>query len=1038
MQWLAQISVRRPIFATVLILIICVVGLASFKSLGVDRFPNIDLPVVTITTVLPGAAPEDVETEITDRIEAAVNTISGIEELRSISSEGVSQVIVTFNLDKDNDVGAQEVRDAISLVTPDLPTGVELPTIRKFDPGAIPIMVVAVEAQKPMVEISEFADKRIRRQFEGIPGVGQVNLIGDQPRQINVIVDPLRLRGAGLTAAEVARAIQAQNVTMPGGNVQAGPREMTLRVRGRVENPAALGDIVIKEVDGHPVRVADVARIEDGVAEAETAALRNGVPTVLLSVVKQSGTNTVAVVDAIKERIATLEGRLPPGYKLSVVRDDSRVIRTSVGAVQEHLILGSILAALVVLLFLGNARSTLIAALAIPTSIIGTFTLMWLQGFTLNVITLLALALAVGIVIDDAIVVLENIYRYIDEKKVKPREAAIAATREIGLAVLATTVSLIVIFLPIAFLGGVPGRFLKSFGLTMACSIAISLIVSFTLTPMMASRWLKPGQEGGRFVKLSNFVYNPIARLYERLLSFALRRRWVIVVTSIAVFLTVGPLMKSVPKGFLPLNEEAQMGVSVRAPEGTSLAQTQLETERLAREIRKLPQVKYTLTTVGDDAARTPNLGSIYVALTDPSQRKESQNQLMAIVRNGIVKNAPKHLRVGVSEISAFSGGGFSSAQIQYVLAGPDLKEVERHAGKILDELRKVPGAVDVDSTMISGKPEIAVDLDRARAADLGVDVIDVTNTLRLLVGGVDVSTFEDKGEQYDIEVRAEPEHRADAAGLGLMTVPSRRLGSVPLDAVVKLNDSTGASSINRLNRRRQVTLYANPAPGYAQSDIANKLLGIIKAQNLSADYTVIPLGQTKEMGRVVSSFFTAMLLAFIFMYLVLAAQFESWLHPITILLSLPLTLPFAFISLLLLGQGLNIFTALGILVLFGVVKKNAILQIDHTNQLRATGMPRFEALMQANRDRLRPILMTTFSFVAGMIPLAISSGVGAGFNRATAGVVIGGQLLSLLLTLLAIPVAYSLFDDAAVKLRQLFRIPAAESLPPAHMVPHE
>jgi hydrophobe/amphiphile efflux-1 (HAE1) family protein len=1034
MQWLAHISVKRPIFASVIVLLIVVVGFASLKSLGVDRFPNVDLPVVTVTTVLPGAAPEDVEIEITDRIEAAVNTISGIEELRSTSSEGVSQVFITFNLDKDNDVAAQEVRDQLNMVIPNLPTGIELPTVQKFDPQAAPVLRVALEANRPIAEISEYADKKVRRQFEGIPGVGRVSLIGDLPRQINVIIDPLRLRAAGITATDVQRAIQAQNVTMPGGSVQAGPREMTLRVQGRVEDTAALGDIVIREVDGHPIRVANVARIEDGVAEPQSSALQNGTRTVVLSIIKQSGANTVALVDALKERMVDIKKTIPAGYKLTVVRDDSRVIRTSVNAVNEHLILGSILAALVVLLFLGNARSTIIAALAIPTSIIGTFTLMWLQGFTLNVITLLALALAVGIVIDDAIVVLENIYRYIEEKKYKPYEAAIAATKEIGLAVLATTLSLIVIFLPIAFLGGIPGRFLKSFGLTMAAAIAISLIVSFTLTPMLASRFLKANSESNVLTRMADRFYNPMASLYQRMLAFALRKRWIIVVASVFVFLTTVPLMALVPKGFLPLNEEAHLQVQVRAPEGTSLAQTELDTERLARKIRELPQVKATLTTVGDDSAATPNLGGIYVSLVDPADRKESQNEVMAIIRDQIIAKAPKTLRMTVGEVPAFSGGGFSTAQIQYVLAGPDLAEVERYARTILETLKKEPGAVDVDSTMISGKPEISVILDRDRAADLGVDVIDVTNTLRLLVGGVDVSTFEEKGEQYDIEVRAEPAYRADTVGLGIMTVPSKRLGSVPLDAVVKLEESTGASAINRLNRRRQVSLYANPAPGYAQSDIANKLLDIIKAQNLPSDYTVVPLGQTKEMGRVARSFLVSLLLAFIFMYLVLAAQFESWLHPITILLSLPLTLPFAFVSLLLLGQGLNIFTMLGILVLFGVVKKNAILQIDHTNQLREKGMSRHDALMQANQDRLRPILMTTFAFVAGMIPLALSTGVGAGFNRATAGVVIAGQLLSLLLTLLAIPVAYSLFDDASTKLRKRLRLTSSNEMPQAQV----
>jgi len=1024
MQWLAEVCVRRPILATVLILLITVIGVAGYAKLGVDRFPNVDLPIVVVTTRLPGAAPEDIETEISDKIEEAVNTISGIDELTSISSEGVSQVIIRFVLEKNTDVASQEVRDRLQLAIPDLPKGIELPTVQKMDPDASPVISMALKwPGHPVQEVTELADKRVRRQLESVSGVGQVSIIGGQKRQVNVWLDPVRMRGANVTALDVQRAIASQNLTVPGGRVDTGPEQLTLRIHGRVERAAAIGDLVVRREAGHSILVRDVARVEDGAEERETAAVLNGERAIVLAIRKQSGTNTVAVVDEIRARLDDIKKGLPQGADLDVVRDDSNVIRTSVGGVKEHLVAGALLAAIVVFFFLGSARSTLIAALAIPTSIIGTFACMWVMGFTLNTITLLALALAVGIVIDDAIVVLENIFRFVDEKKYPPKKAAVHATREIGLAVLATTLSLIAVFLPVAFLGGIPGRFLRSFGVTMAFSIAVSLVVSFTLTPMLASRWLKIKPEGAKKPlgeRIVDTFYRPVERVYLVMLRFVLRQRWVVVVASALALGSCVPLAGAAKKGFLPVNDEAQMEVVVRAPEGTSLAQTQLITNRIAEELRKWEEVRLTLVTVGDDAARTQNVGRIYTRLTDPDQRSLTQVELMNRVRTQIFPHQQKDLRLSVQEVAAF-GGGFSTAKIQYTVRGPELKKLEAITDHVLTKLRQVPGAVDVDSSLISGKPELGVIIDRPRAADLGVSVIDTATALRVLVDGEKVSSYEEKGEQYDVRVRAEPQYRADTTGLEMLTLPSTRLGQVPLRSVVELRRGAGPATINHLNRQRVVTLLSNVQPGFSDAAIADAVARIIKEENLPAEYIAEPTGQTREMGRVFASFGAAIGLSFIFMYLVLAAQFNSWVHPITILLSLPLTLPFAVLSVVVFKQSLDIFSGLGILVLFGVVKKNAILQIDHTNQLREHGMPRYEAIIEANRDRLRPILMTTLAFVAGMLPLVLSRGIGAGNNQATGGVVVGGQTLSLLLTLLATPVAYTFFDDIARRVRRTF-----------------
>lgn len=1051
MQWLAEICVRRPVFATVIVLALVVIGFFGYTKLGVDLFPKVDFPNVTITLQEDGASPEEIETDVVDKVEEAVNTISGIDQLNSTSYEGFGVIIVTFVLEKDIDVAAQEVRDKVNGVLSQLPTDIKPPIVDKIDPDASPIMQIALSAPGNIRDTTEYADKVLRRQLENINGVGQVTILGGQKRQINIDLDPVKMQSYNITAVDVQNALQNQNIQVPGGDVDQRTRKLTLRTQGRVQSPAEFNNIVVAKRDTTPIHISDIGTVDDGVEEAKTVADLNGTPTVLLSIRKQSGLNTVATTDAVTERLQTIKKTLPSGYNLRVTQDQSIFIKASANAVKEHLVVGSILAALVVLLFLWNWRTTIISAIAIPASIISTFALMYAMNFTLNNLTLLALTLSVGIVIDDAIVVLENIYRFIEEKHMRPFEAAIEATREIGLAVMATTFSLIAVFLPVAFMQGIVGRFMNSFGLTMAFAIFVSLIISFTLTPMMASRWIKPKPNGFAGPATSDSapvgvpletatepgtspppathgaskesgIFKPIDIVYTWLLRWSMRHRWVIVLLCLVALYSLGPLVKMVGKNFLPNDDQSQFQISVRAPEGTSLTATAAQADHIAAQIRKLPGVDYTVVTIGDNTQQTENLATIFVKMVDVEKRLNgpSQQDDMQATRTQILPEFG-HLRTSVTPVAAISTGQVQ-ADVTYFISGSDLDKLTQYSQAVLKELQKTPGVVDADSSLIVGKPEMDMKIDRDRAADLGVSVVDIANTARIMVGGLKVTDYFEKGEQYEVHLRAPLNSRNDWDVIRQMNVPTTASGAlVKLEDVTDMRPGTGPSQITRQNRRRNVLITCNLLPWASQQEVGAKIMQIIADQHMPPTYDAGPAGTSRELVKAFVAFITAFILAIIFMYLILAAQFESWVHPITILIALPLTLPFALMAIVLFHQSLNIFTILGILVLFGVVKKNGILQVDHTNQLRAHGMNRYDAIIQANRDRLRPILMTTIAFVAGMVPLVISRGTGAATNQGIGYTVIGGQTLSLLLTLLATPVFYSLFDDILVLRDRLF-----------------
>ena len=1057
MQKLAEICIRRPVFAAMLILSLVVVGSAAYFRLGVDRLPSVDLPTVSVRTLLPGAPPEQVETEVTEIIEEVVNTVEGIDELRSISGEGSSVVIATFDLSRDIDTAAQDVRDRVATVQRRLPDEVEAPIVAKFNNDTFPVITIALYGERSVRELSELADKVVKVQLERSRGVGEVELIGELERSMNVWVDADKLLAYGIPITMVRDAIQRQNAEVPGGNLTSANSERSLRTAGRLTNQREFDELVVAVKNGVPIRIKDLGRAEDGTKETRSLGRLNGEPAVVLEIRRQSGANTVAVIEDIKANLERVQAQLPPDVKMEVIRDQSRYIYAALHEINIHLVLGSILACLVVLAFMRSWRSTVIAGVAIPASVVATFGMMWLLDFTLNAVTMLALVLMVGVVIDDAIVVLENIFRFVEEKKMSAMDAAREATAEIGLAVLATTLSLVVIFIPVSFMSSVSGRFLYQFGITAAVAVMVSLLVSFTLTPMMSSRMLRPGQvaDQGHGAKSRGGFYGLLDRSYERMLTFSMHHRLLVSVVALLVIASAIPLYRAVKQEYVPSDvDEAEFAVQIEAPEGTSFTAMEDTLRVVEGELTAMPAVRVILSTSGGGFIGGVNQANLYVRIAPHEQRQlsigrlwretlagnpanafrgnYSQSDVMQEVRRRLSKY--KEIRPRVSSFPSFNIGG-GNFDIDFVIRGPDLESLNQYGEQLRLKTRELGGIVDANTTLRLNKPEFRVDIDRQRAADLGVDARDVGTALRLMVGGEEeVARFRDPaaGEDYDVQLRLAQGDRDDPQDLDALYLPRESGpagapasagvngdpdlgpsgGLVQLSNIASVKPVFSASRIDRIDRQRQVGVRAMVAPGYALADRLEALRQAAADMQLPAAYTTAVSGRGRELEKTFKEFLWAFLLSVILMYIILAMNYESLVHPLTILLSLPLTVPFALLSLWLTGGTLNLFSALGLLVLFGVVKKNSILQIDHMNGLRERGMDRFEAVIQGNRDRLRPILMTTLALVAGMLPLAIGTGPGAEERRAVAIIVIGGQTLSLLLTLLVTPVAYTLLDD--------------------------
>ncbi len=1006
---LSEICVRRPVFATMLVMSLVVLGVFSFRDLGVDLFPRADPASVSVALRLPGAAPDEMTTSVVIPMENALSGIAGIDQMSStVNAGGSASINIRFVLERDLEDAANTVREKVAGAMRRVPPEVLPPIVQKADPDADPILTIVLSGRSVSLRtLTEIADKQVQRALESVDGVGNVTISGDRPREIHIVVDVEKLNAHGLSIDQVRDAIQKENVEVPGGTLEQGKWEVGLRTLGRIDAMKQFNDIIVSTVGGTPVRIADIGYAEDSYQRVLSSLFSgDGSPAVQLDVRRASGENTIKVIEAVKRRLQPVIQALPRGVTLTVQADDSRFIYASIESLEEHLLWGSLLASLVVLFFIRNVRAVLISSLAIPASIIATFTLMRAMDFTLNNMTLLALTLAVGIVIDDAIVVLENIFRFVEEKQYSPFEAAIHGTKEVALPVMATTLSLVVIFLPVAFMTGYARRFIYPFGWTMAFAIMVSMLVSFTLTPMLSSRFLKVADAERDHKSKQRGIFHAVEEWYGASLRWSLKHPMTIIGISVLVLLTTIPLNRMVGRTFVPNEDMGEFTVHVDTPQGTSLEGTTEISQQIVKEIGEQEGVSHVSYLAGADRYTHFH---VFFYLLPTDQRSVTQDQVVARVRQ-ILSTHPG-LNPVVTPRNALGGGGAGGSQIQANLLGPDIDKLYDFSQRALEQAKQLPSLVDARTDYSNASPEVHVAVDRSRAADLGVRIATLGSALRLMVAGDDeITSYREAGEQYPVKIRVVESQRRDIDTVGKLTVSSATGAPVRVDNLAELRRGFGPTRITRNNRQFSISLSADVAPGHALDEASGDVRKLVADLKMPPGYSVRLQGQTSQLEETTTNLIMAIGLASVFVYMVLAAQFESFIQPLIIMAVLPLSVPFALFTIWATGRTLNLWSALGILLLFGIVKKNSILQVDYTNVLRAEGKPLAEAIEEACRTRLRPILMTTLAIIAGLVPTALGIGIGGAQRSAIALTIIGGQGLCLFLTLLLVPAAYLKF----------------------------
>ncbi|HQS31443.1 efflux RND transporter permease subunit [Polaromonas sp.] len=1070
-MWFTQVSLKNPVFATMVMLAIVVLGLFSYQRMQVDQFPNIDFPVVVVTADYPGASPEIVESEVTKKIEEGVNSIAGINTLTSRSFEGQSIVIIEFQLYVDGRKAAEDVREKIAAIRPLFRDEVKEPRVLRFDPASRAIWSVAVlpdasKAAMSAVELTNWADQVLKKRLENVRGAGSVTLVGGTRREINIYLNPQAMESLGITADQVVNAVRNENQDLPVGAIRSLTQERVVKIDARMKRPEDFGKIIVARKgqvpgavsSGTPVTVDQVARIADGAQEIESLALYNGQRTLLLSVQKAQDENTISVVDGLNKAIADLQPRLPPGVRLELINDSARPIRVAVENVRRTLIEGALLTVLIVFLFLNSWRSTVITGLTLPISIIGTFLFMNLFGFTINMITLMALSLCVGLLIDDAIVVRENIVRHVQMGKT-PYQASLDGTREIGLAVLATTFSIVAVFLPIGFMGGIIGKFFHEFGITIVAAVLISMFVSFTLDPMLSSIWhdpsIQPREPGaplslydktiGRVTGWFDRATVKLSDTYQGILRWSLVHRLATLSLALAIFVTSIFMVPLLGTEFVPKADFSETTLNFYTPVGSSLESTEAKARQVEAILREFPEVKYTLATLNTGSAQGKMYASVYVRLVDRKARSRSVDQLSGVLRERL-RQVPGITVTHVGLLDSVGG----NKQVEFSLQGTDLKELERLTAIVSNKIRGIPGLVDLDSSIKADKPVIEVDVRRDAASDLGFSVSQIAASLRTLVAGQTVGNWRAPDDQtYDVNVRLAPDARNSPADLERLPFTNSSMGNnadgsartVRLSQVARVKESTGPNQINRRDLVREVAINANVANRSA-GEVSNDIKAALEGVNFPPGYRYQFSGSTKNMAESFGYAISALVMAILFIYMILASQFKSFLQPLALMTSLPLTLIGVVLALLMFGSTLSMFSIIGVVMLMGLVTKNAILLVEFAIRMRAPwidaegrempGMNRSDALLEAARVRLRPILMTTLAMIFGMVPLAFALSEGAEQRAPMGQAVIGGVITSSLLTLVVVPVTYCLMDDLAQWFKRQFTRQAQAAGSPA------
>ncbi|HAV4333614.1 TPA: efflux RND transporter permease subunit [Acinetobacter baumannii] len=1018
-MWFTRISVKYPVFTIMMMLSLMVLGLASWKRMTVEEFPNIDFPFVVVTTQYAGASPEAVESDITKKLEDQINTISGIKQITSRSSEGLSMVIAEFNLDTSSAIAAQDVRDKIAPVIAQFRDEIDTPIVQRYDPSSSPIMSVVFESNSmSLAQLSSYVDKKIVPQLKTVSGVGNVNLLGDAKRQIRIKVHPEQLQSYGIGIDQVINTLKNENIEVPAGTLQQKNSELVVQIQSKVIHPLGFGDLVIANKNGSPIFLKQVATVEDTQAELQSSAFYNGRTAVSVDILKSSDANVIQVVDKTYQTLEKLKAQMPAALNYKVVADSSKGIRASIKDVVRTIIEGAVLAVLIVLLFLGSFRSTVITGLTLPITLLGTLTFIWAFGFSINMMTLLALSLSIGLLIDDAIVVRENIVRHTELGK-DHVTAALDGTKEIGLAVLATTLTIVAVFLPVAFMGGLIGRFFYQFGVTVSTAVLISMFISFTLDPMLSAHWKDPvKKKESRLQRFFNYISNlldGLTHIYEKLLKLALRFRFITVIIAIVSLVVALGLSKMIGTEFVPTPDKGEIRIQFETPVDSSLEYTQAKLHQVDQIIRQFPDVVSTYGVVNSEVDSGKNHAGLGVTLKPKQERSADLTTLNNEFRDRLQSVAGIRVTSVAAAQDSVSGG---QKPIMISIKGSDLNELQKISDRFMAEMEKIDGVVDLESSLKEPKPTLGVHINRVLASDLGLSVSQIANAIRPLIAGDNVTTWEDRdGETYDVNIRLNENKRVlpqDVQNLYLNSNKTNANGQnilVPLSAVATTQEKLGASQINRRDLEREVLIEANTS-GRPTGDIGQDIDKMQKAFKLPAGYTFDTQGANADMAESAGYALTAITLSIVFIYIVLGSQFNSFIHPAAIMASLPLSLIGVFLALFLFRSTLNLFSIIGIIMLMGLVTKNAILLIDFIKKAMEDGISRYDAILQAGKTRLRPILMTTSAMVMGMVPLALGLGEGGEQSAPMAHAVIGGVITSTLLTLVVVPVIFTYLDD--------------------------